>query len=447
MSSASFRPENGKPLPISVRLETTSEAAPPVADLAFGPVIERLVRNREAVDFDSGKLALMPAAELDPEKGLLWVLEQRLASVTGWMSQQQMDALSDASALTAFGLQVNALTNADWDGMNPSQLGEIMKTDWKKTDRSRFVEVIHPINDREQPHAILGLRNGTSRTFAFRTREGGLGILQIFGATGDGVRLRYKLVQDGAAKATAVEKSATADAKPTFGPVMERVLPSGVPCREQYFQFRSGEVFVVGNGPGTSKEEAAYDEKRIEEAGGADMSASSSENQIHIAGRGCIFTRDFWDKLKWDSFSAEQAVSAIKRARDVDGVVTPTRKELPIIYLFKTANGEVGLMEVLGVVENQRNGWNENGMKFRYKLVQGTGTANAAATTKSSLVFGPETQGLQAALEVTPGEPFKLRITFAMRPIAASPSAANCIGRTTNAFSRMRKTNPCQSRN
>jgi hypothetical protein len=32
------------------------------------------------------------------------------------------------------------------------------------------------------------------------------------------------------------------------------------------------------------------------------------------------------------------------------------------------------------------------------------------STTKSSLVFGPETRGLQAAIEVTPGEPFKLRI-------------------------------------
>ena len=67
-------------------------------------------------------------------------------------------------------------------------------------------------------------------------------------------------------------------------------------------------------------------------------------------------------------------------------------------------------MEVLGVVDDQRDGWNEKGMKFRYKLVQGTGTTTAAATTKSSLVFGPETRGLQAAIEVTPGEPFKLRI-------------------------------------
>src|SRR4029077_914035 len=120
----------------------------------------------------------------------------------------------------------------------------------------------------------------------------GKGILQILGSTDNGVRLRYKLVHGVAAQTVAVAKPATVDAKPTFGPVMERVLPSGVPCREQYFQFRSGEVFVVGNGPGTSKEEAAYDEKKIDDAGGVDMSAGSSEDQIHIAGRGCIFTRD-----------------------------------------------------------------------------------------------------------------------------------------------------------
>ena len=196
----------------------------------------------------------------------------------------------------------------------------------------------------------------------------------------------------------------------TFGPVIERVLPSGVPCREQYFQFHGGEVFVVGNGPGTSKEEAAYDEKRIEDAGGVDMSAGSSEDQIHIAGRGCIFTRDVAGRLKWDNFSADQAVHAIKRVRYVDGVVTPAKKELPITYLFKTARGEVGLMEVMGVVEDQRDGWNQRGMKFRYKLVQGTGTAPPAPTAKSALVFGPETRGLQAAVEVTPGEPFKLRM-------------------------------------
>src|SRR5204863_4113817 len=106
-------------------------------------------------------------------------------------------------------------------------------------------------------------------------------------------------------KLASLPELVTVDAKPTFGPVMERVLPSGVPCREQLFQFRSGDVFVVGNGPGTSKEEAAYDEKKIDDAGGVDMSAGSSEDRIHIAGRGCIFTRGV-EGLKWDSITAEQ---------------------------------------------------------------------------------------------------------------------------------------------
>ncbi|MEA3212535.1 MAG: eukaryotic-like serine/threonine-protein kinase [Chthoniobacter sp.] len=220
-----------------------------------------------------------------------------------------------------------------------------------------------------------------------------------FTKTGDFVRSDYV---DG----PEVEVPAPNDA---FGPVIERVLPSGVPCREQYFQFRSGQIFIVGNGPGTSKEEAAYDEQKIDDAGGVDMSAGSGEEGISIAGRGCVFTRDV-QELKWDSFTAEQVVERWKYVSFVDGMVTPTKKEFPITYLFKTARGEVGLMEVMGVVNDQRDGWIEKGMKFRYKLVQGTGTTPPAATPKSSLVFGPETRGLQAAVAVTPGEPFKLRL-------------------------------------
>jgi hypothetical protein len=207
------------------------------------------------------------------------------------------------------------------------------------------------------------------------------------------------------AKAT----SAATDAKPAFGPMRERVLPQGEPCREQLFQFHSGEVFVRGNGPGTSAEEAALDEKRIDDAGGADMSAGSTDDQIFISGRGCFFTRDIGG-LKWNELTAEDLVERLKYASQIEGEVKPMKKDLPVSYLFKTARGEVGVMEVLGTVEVKHKDWTEQGMKFRYKLVKGTGTPMAAAPAKSSLVFGAEMQGLQAALEVTPGEPFKLRI-------------------------------------
>jgi serine/threonine protein kinase/WD40 repeat protein len=209
----------------------------------------------------------------------------------------------------------------------------------------------------------------------------------------------------------AVVKPAPADAKLSFGPVMERVLPGGEPCREVFFQFRRGEIFIVGNGPGTSGDEAAFDHKRIDNAGGVDLSAISGDEGIQIAGRGCFFTREV-QELKWDRFTAEQAVEAVKNVSFVEGVVSPKKGEFPITYLFKTARGEVGIMEVLGPVEVKHGDWSEHGMKFRYKLVQGTGTTTITPSkiTLPKLNFGKETQGLQAALAVTPGEPFGLRI-------------------------------------
>jgi len=102
----------------------------------------------------------------------------------------------------------------------------------------------------------------------------------------------------------------------------------------------------------------------------------------------------------------------VKSVSFVDGVVSPKKGEFPITYLFKTARGEVGIMEVLGTVEVKHGDWSEHGMKFRYKLVQGTGTTTITPSkiTLPQLNFGKETQGLQAALTVTPGEPFGLRI-------------------------------------
>jgi hypothetical protein len=211
-------------------------------------------------------------------------------------------------------------------------------------------------------------------TYAFRARAGGIGVLQIISYDEEAktARIRYKLARSEAARTPAVAKPAVGVVLPAFGPVMERVLPQDVPCRQQHFQFHNGEVYVVGNGPGTPQEEAALDEQRIEDAGGADMSAISGDEGIQISGRGCFFTRDV-DGLEWDRFTAGEAVEAVKRVRFVNGVVSPKLSELPMTYLFKTARGEVGIMEVLGAVDEARPNGVGKGMKFRYKLVQGAG--------------------------------------------------------------------------
>ncbi len=377
-------------------------ATPRLADLAwhkvqvsgFGPVIEREVEENAGprfvwFDLDHGKSVASTNAfpdredkDIEDDEFQQWRIKNGVdvgASFSGGHPARLLSLDSDFACV--------AVNEDQWQQMATSTLQEILRAAHQKV----------MTHDEKRP-----------ATYVFKTREGGNGILQITGVADKprGVKIRYKLVQGGDVKAAAVVMPATANAKPTFGPVVERVLPSGVDCRQQYFQFRSGEIFIVGNGPGTTEEEAALDEQRIEDAGGVDISANRSEDRIFINGRGCIFTRDI-DELNWDRITAEQVILAMKRARRVESEVTPMKTDLPFSYLFKTSRGEVGVMQVLGSVEVKHEGWTENGMKFRYKLVQGTGTTTTAAPP---LVFGAGAQGLQAALEVTPGEPFKLRI-------------------------------------
>ena len=179
-----------------------------------------------------------------------------------------------------------------------------------------------------------------------------------------------------------------------FGPARERVLPFGVPCALYLFQFRNGEVFVSGHGPGTTKEEAEQDQKKIKDAGGVDLCAHGGEAGFQLVGEGCLFTRDLRG-LSWGKTTAEEVIAKMKqvnfvkqrKAKDPNdpfaaatgggsGLVEPEAKDLPITYLIKTARGEVGVMEVLGVVEDERGHSGDGkgyGMRFRYKLVQPTG--------------------------------------------------------------------------
>lgn len=170
-------------------------------DGAFGPVFERVVRNREAIDFDTGDQSLIPDAELNPEKGLLWILEQRLDSLTDWMGEKKMDAISEGSCLIPFGLKVNELTNADWGTLDPAKLVDAVEVDWRRVNPRQFARAIDTIDPQAPPHVILALR-GRQRTFAFQTREGGLGILQIMETTKEGFKIRFKLAANGETKRT-----------------------------------------------------------------------------------------------------------------------------------------------------------------------------------------------------------------------------------------------------
>jgi hypothetical protein len=178
----------------------------------------------------------------------------------------------------------------------------------------------------------------------------------------------------------------------SFGPVRERVLPFGTPCRQYLFQFRNGEIFVDGHGPGTTTEQAERDQKTIDDAGGVDLFTYGGKARFQLTGEVCLFSRGPRD-LSWEKTAAEQVIARMRQVHFVkqrkagepinpfaevtgggSGMVEHEAMDLPVTYYIKTSRGEIGVMEIVGLVEDERGYSGDGkgyGMKFRYKVVQG----------------------------------------------------------------------------
>jgi hypothetical protein len=96
------------------------------------------------------------------------------------MERTGLDAVAGRGELLTRGMFCAAMENADWDSATPAQLTT-------KLHQATFL-----------PHSLKPWKNGElPSTFAFRTREGGTGILQLLALAPDRpeVTLRYKLLE------------------------------------------------------------------------------------------------------------------------------------------------------------------------------------------------------------------------------------------------------------
>ena len=168
----------------------SSGAAAALAEAIFGPVTERVLEKEWAIDFDSGKHWKLEMPEFKSktakEGQFLSGLEEGLGAAATWLQQQGVDAIY-GDHLIAFGTKVKALTNADWDKAGPA----------------RLVEIIRSIDPTAPPEVLMDPAKDGPATYAFQTREGGLGVMQSVAFTENppGVKIRYKLVQTAAKSA------------------------------------------------------------------------------------------------------------------------------------------------------------------------------------------------------------------------------------------------------
>ncbi|KPJ52406.1 MAG: hypothetical protein AMS16_06410, partial [Planctomycetes bacterium DG_58] len=153
-----------------------------------------------------------------------------------------------------------------------------------------------------------------------------------------------------------------ADETPLFGPVIERVLPFGFPCAMKYIRFRTGDIIAIGTGPEDRSDHAA-EFRAAEKGGGIDASALGGELGVQFAGRGCVFASA--EKAEhWNALTAEEVVLRLQRETWLKGVLEVPGKDFPATYVFKTALGDCGILQILAVTDNPK------GVKIRYKMVQ-----------------------------------------------------------------------------
>jgi hypothetical protein len=327
-----------------------AKAAAAAQRFTFGPVIERVVYDPDddphniLLDLDSGRMMDSPVPWPDASAARTeW--QTALQAVREAAEREGMDALGDASgaSLSVFGLAVVRVGPDDFDKITAAS-----------------VRAHAALAGRELQDQTLTVTNPPA-TFWFKTSAGATGLLQVTGFTENprAVKLRYKLTQP------SVPAAAQGAAAAAFGPVIEQVLPCSAPCRMQYFQFHTGQVIAIGDGPGDTSDHAE-DYRRAEESGGIDASVIGGKDGIQLSGKGCIFTQD--KSPDWDATTAEVVVRTLQRESWLSGVVEIKAKDFPATYLFKTARGECGILQILGVTD-EPPGWNQVGMKFRYKLV------------------------------------------------------------------------------
>jgi hypothetical protein len=163
----------------------TSSAQP--AQPSFGPVLERLVNGDRPgatnflIDLDSGQLVTPPSPrEAD------W----------NWMVANGIDATGDMSA------KVRGLVATGGTVVVP-----VAADSWEAFSVFDVRQIVVPLSSTLRGGVAMPGKDQLPATFVFKTREGGMGLLQITGETenSSGVMIRYKLVENGGGRQTADE--------------------------------------------------------------------------------------------------------------------------------------------------------------------------------------------------------------------------------------------------
>ena len=186
---ADIRKPDGALVPVSARVRAASVAA----GTGFGPVIERILNDPDDdprnsfLDLDTGTVfddpVPPPTGNMSAEMRIGFALGS-VESLQRAVRERKVDLIGDASGDSLMGCDLVAVpvANEQFESATVETVAGRLKEITLTTDRWNSV-TLHATN--------------TPATWLFKTREGGMGLVQITGFTDNprAVMLRYKLVQ------------------------------------------------------------------------------------------------------------------------------------------------------------------------------------------------------------------------------------------------------------
>jgi hypothetical protein len=311
----------------------------------FGPVIEREVAADLAIDFDTGKLGHSMPYFTPPLS--LQGTESSESSVKNisWELDAGMDVVpGDSGHFIGFDLKAEVLESDAWEKLTASEVRQ---------------RLIHTYRQTSQP---LNLGEERPAPCAFQTREGGMGILQIISSTKASVKLRYKLVQDGTAKAAAPVKPAAKGTpkENVFTDVIERSLDKD--CMIDFDIEGPSPMAVLKMAdlkqPGPGLHPDAVNALRAEEMAKLGMDALFSDGKFAaFSMRTGELPSGDWGHLGSDILK--------KIADDLPPAGPPqilfeNGRKGPATYAFRTREGRNGILQIMSATDSA--------VKIRYTL-------------------------------------------------------------------------------
>jgi tRNA A-37 threonylcarbamoyl transferase component Bud32 len=329
---------------------------------ASAPVREQVVSD--AFDLDTGMSS--DSSDVTRRNSLTDAAFPRwdwLVSSNGlaWMKEHGADLLAVKDGLVGYA----AIMHLDRSG------------DWKNTT---FQEVTNRLQFSSL--ALFAPLNAVD-AYGFRTREGGVGILQLTGKSVNppGVKIRYKLVQSGAGATFPPAKPAATHSPPSFGPVMEREvadiidfdsgMTGDLPLRKMLDVSPGGRIDDPFDQPWV----VAFLQQH-----GFDACFQEGGGLVGVGMKIKALAAEDWDKLT----PAQLAASVSSIGGEAPPNMGMVGGKPPLTFAFETREGGLGILQTLAVRDDRK------ALEIRFKLLENVREAQPVTAAKGNSPLSQE---------------------------------------------------------